>query len=155
MHTFESFHRSSTFARVLGAVLAALVAVVLVFSGFWALLGAKRIYWNHAVVTFELRGLQTDQRAESFAQHYRELAEVREVKIARSPLTDDRWLAKIAFHADNLAGAGQRIRDWVENPPEYAKETRLVRATFYPCRVIRSHGGDMVFGSPSSVTLNP
>jgi len=136
-------------------VLSGFLTLGLVLGGLWFGLGAKGVYFRYTIATLELGGLKHVEDAERYAEQFREMPAVHRVDLARSPVTHDRWLAKIAFRAETPTQAAQRIRCWMQEVLGSRAEARLVHATYFPCRVVRESGGDLVFGSPAAVNLQP
>ncbi|MHC1765151.1 MAG: hypothetical protein AB9869_12770 [Verrucomicrobiia bacterium] len=132
-------------------LLAALFGLGAALLGLGWLSGIRAVYLEHVIATFEFRGLHSQAEAASLVHQFSLGRPVRQSALARRSVTDDIWIARLQFQADDPAAAREQVRKWMQGVAAPV-EVRLIKAEFYPVRLYRPRRGDIVFGAPRPIS---
>jgi hypothetical protein len=137
------------FKSLLAGAALGLAGLVLLGSALW-LAGIRHVYFHHVIATFEISGLNSTKDASDFQDRLASFPGLRQMALARGAGPENLWIARIQFSASSPQAGWNRIREWIETSPS-AQTLRLVKATFYRCRLDRPKLGDIVLGNPLPV----
>ncbi len=130
-------------------IMAGVLFLFVVIGGVaaFALGGVRGARLKQVIVTFELRGVSSQSEARSFLRRFEPGAGMLPPEVALGSFTERTWIARVRFHAADPEGGQRQIAAWLQRVSAPV-EVRLVKATFYPCRILRPGRGDVVLGQP-------
>jgi len=136
---------------VLGFVIALFCTLLLVLGAF-RLGGIRHVYFKHVIATVEFAGFASPNEARALKRSLGKMPGLREIEFARASWSSEIWMARLQYKALGPEDGARRIRAWLATLPA-VQNPRLVKATYYDCRLCRPERGDIVLGKPHSVAV--
>lgn len=134
---------------------AILLAMALLLVAVAATSGIRHVYFRHVIATVEFSSLESGISADALREYLNGISGFRSLDFARTSWAPNTWMARIQFQAPNRETAARRLHEWMASLPADCATARLVKASYYDCRLSRPNRGDIVLGKTFRITLAP
>jgi len=132
------------------AVIATLLGGLLLLLVILQLSGIRRVHFHHVIATVEFIGLDSSCDANVLEEHIKNIPAMREISFTRASWSHEAWMARLQFKAEDPIKGAQQLRIWLASLPG-RHTARLIKATYYHCRLSRPACGDIVVGEPQAL----